>query len=151
MLHCKQARERVKEATEQLRAEHLAEVSGGGSMVTLSSLASIDEDSDGIQRINIVLKADTSGAMEAVKSTLAKLPQDSVMLRYLHAAAGDITESDITLASTAEAFILGFNIQPNEAMQACAKKIGMQLLNRLRPDKFPQNETRVDCLSRTSV
>lgn len=124
MLHHQQARERVGDAVEQLRAEHLAEVSGGGNMVTLSSLASIDEDADGIQRINIVLKADTSGAMEAVKGALGKLPQDSIMLRYLHAAAGDITESDITLAATAEAFVLGFNIHPSEAMQARAKKIG---------------------------
>lgn len=96
-------------------------------MVTLSSLASIDEDDEAIQRVNIVLKADTSGAIEAVKGALSKLPQDSVMLRFLHAATGDITESDLSLADTAEGFVLAYNIKPTESISASAKKSGVDI------------------------
>ncbi|GMH34204.1 hypothetical protein BSKO_02038 [Bryopsis sp. KO-2023] len=122
-----EAREIAEKAAERIRQAYLAEVSGGGSMVTLSSLASMDDEVEGIQRLNIVLRADTSGAVEAVKSALGQLPQDSVMLRYLHSATGDITESDITLASPADGVIMGFNVEPSEAILTSAKQKGVEL------------------------
>jgi len=106
-----EAREQAQKAAEVLREAHLVEQSGGGSMVTLSSLASIDESLEGIQRLNILLKGDTSGSLEAVKAALNQLPKDSVMLRFLHTGTGDITESDLDLAQVAEGMVLGFNVQ----------------------------------------
>ena len=62
--------------------------------------------------------------MEAVKAALASLPQDSVVLRYLLAAANDITGSDVDLASASGAIVLGFNVEPAEAVIADAKNRG---------------------------
>ena len=62
--------------------------------------------------------------MEAVKAALASLPQDSVVLRYLLAAANDITSSDVDLAAASGAIVLGFNVEPGEAVIADAKNRG---------------------------
>ncbi len=69
-------------------------------------------------------QADASGTMEAVKAALASLPQDSVVLRYLLAAANDITSSDVDLAAASGAIVLGFNVEPAEAVVADAKNRG---------------------------
>ena len=63
--------------------------------------------------------------MEAVKAALASLPQDSVVLRYLLAAANDITSSDVDLAAASGAIVLGFNVEPAEAVVADAKNRGV--------------------------
>ena len=65
----------------------------------------------------LTLQADASGACEAVKSALGQLPQDSVMLRYLLAAPGEITMTDLDLAVASQAMVLGFNVHPSEAVQ----------------------------------
>lgn len=62
--------------------------------------------------------------MEAVKSALGSLPQDSVVLRYLLAAANEITTSDVDLAAVSGAIVLGFNVEPSEAVMAAAKRQG---------------------------
>ncbi|PSC70224.1 translation initiation factor IF-chloroplastic [Micractinium conductrix] len=111
------------------RLERLAEMSGGGNRVTLSSLASIDEDGDQQlqQRLSLILKADASGSVEAVRSALGALPQDAVLLRYLMAAPGEITTSDIDLAAASGGLILGFNVPVNDAVQAAAKRVGVEV------------------------
>ena len=99
-------------------------------MVTLSSLASVDdEDVDALQRLNLVLKGDTSGSIEAIKGALSKLPQEAVVIRYLHISPGDITESDILLAAAAEGMVVGFNVSAREDIKAVAKQKGVQLQN----------------------
>ena len=70
-----QARKVSEVAVAAQRLERLAEVSGGGSMITTRSLATIDEEGEALQRLNIVLKADASGTLEAVKNALGALPQ----------------------------------------------------------------------------
>ncbi len=106
------------------RLERLAEMSGGGNRVTLSSLASIDEDSDQQvqQRLSLILKADASGSVEAVRSALGALPQDAVLLRYLLAAPGEITTSDIDLAAASSGMVLGFNVTTSDAVQVGAHR-----------------------------
>ncbi|KAL4542287.1 hypothetical protein Ndes2526B_g09254 [Nannochloris sp. 'desiccata'] len=124
------ARAAAEAVEDARRLERLAEMAGGGSKVTLSSLASIDDDSDteqAIQRMNIILKADASGSVEAVKSALRALPQDSVMLRYLMAAPGEVTISDIDLAVASGGMVLGFGVNPSEAVQAAAKRANITL------------------------
>lgn len=122
----RQAAESIEDAR---RLERLSEMAGGGSMVTLSSLASMDDETEDqvLQRMNIILKADASGSCEAVKAALAGLPQDTVMLRYLLSAPGDITASDIDLAVASGGTVLGFNVQPSEAVVADAKKNNVEL------------------------
>ncbi|KAI3430251.1 hypothetical protein D9Q98_004847 [Chlorella vulgaris] len=111
------------------RLERLAEISGGGNRVTLSSLASIDEDGDQQvqQRLSLILKADASGSVEAVKNALSGLPQDAVLLRYLIAAPGEITTSDIDLAAASGGMVLGFNVAVSDSVQASAKRVGVEL------------------------
>ena len=131
------ARAAAESVEDARRLERLAEMAGGGSMVTLSSLASMDEEGEGgagdadagqaLQRLNVILKADASGSCEAVKAALSALPQESVVLRYLLAAPGDITVSDVDLAIASGGTILGFNCAPSEAVAAAAKRAGVTL------------------------
>ena len=87
----------------------------------------VDGDVEALQRINVVLKADAAGAVEAIKAAAASLPQDRVTLRFLLAAAADITLSDVDLAFASDALILGFNIDPSEAVSAAAKRSGVTI------------------------
>lgn len=70
------------------------------------------------------MQADASGTMEAVKAALGALPQGSVVLRYLLAAPNDITISDVDLAAASKGLVLGFNVEPSEAVLAAAKHQG---------------------------
>ena len=70
------------------------------------------------------MQADASGSVEAIKASLLRLPQDRVSLRFLMAAAGEITSSDVQLAYASEGRILGFKLEPSEAVQALAKQYG---------------------------
>jgi translation initiation factor IF-2 len=99
----------------------------GQSVATLSSLATFDDESETLQRMNMVLRADASGAVEAIRAALGQLPQDKVQLRYILAAPGDMTESDIDLAVASEALVVGFNVQPSEAVAAKAKSLGVEI------------------------
>lgn len=120
----------AERAAQELRKSRLAAQSGGGSRVTLSTLASMDEfgdDTEVLQRFNVILKADASGTLEAVKSAMLALPQDSVMLRFLHAASGDITSSDLDLADASDGIIIGFNIDIPEAVAAEGKQRGVDM------------------------
>lgn len=71
-----------------------------------------------------VLQTDASGSLEAVKAALSSLPQDSVVLRYLLATPNDITVSDVDLAAASRGTVLGFNVEPSEAVLAAAKHQG---------------------------
>ena len=69
------------------------------------------------QRLSLILKADASGSVEAVRSALGALPQDAVLLRYLLASPGEITTSDIDLAAASGGMVLGFNVATSDAVQ----------------------------------
>ena len=68
------------------------------------------------------MQADATGALEAVKAAIGALPRDRVQPRFLLAAASDITRSDVDLAFASDGIILGFNIEPSEAVLAAAKQ-----------------------------
>ena len=70
------------------------------------------------------MQADATGALEAVKAAIGALPRDRVQPRFLLAAASDITRSDVDLAFASDGIILGFNIEPSEAVLAAAKQYG---------------------------
>ena len=74
-----------------------------------------------VQDINIIVKADTTGSAEAIKSSLEKLSNDQVKLHVIHCSSGAITESDIMLASASGAIIYGFNVRPSSMISAKAE------------------------------
>ena len=80
----------ARDAADQRRDEDRINVIEGNT-VSLSNLAAAKDDEDGVQTINVIVKTDVSGSVEAVKAALGALPQDRVILRFLHAAAGEVT------------------------------------------------------------
>jgi Translation-initiation factor 2 len=96
-------------AKQEAKRARLAEMSGGSS-VTLSTLATVDEGQEGLQRMNLIIKADATGTIEALKGALMGLPQDSVALRFLLSATGPVTQGDVDLAHTSKASIIAFNV-----------------------------------------
>src|SRR5207247_1986354 len=66
-----------------------------------------------VKELKIILKADVSGSVEAIKHSLEAISNDKVKLQVIHGAAGSINESDVMLASTSNAIIVGFNVRPD--------------------------------------
>ncbi len=89
--------------------------------VTLESLFSKLQEGE-MKELNLIVKADVQGSAEAVKASLEKLSNEEVRVRVIHAGVGAINESDILLASTSNAIVIGFNVRPNELAQAAAKR-----------------------------
>jgi len=75
-----------------------------------------------IQELNLIVKADVQGSIEAVREASAKLETDKVRVRIIHDAVGGISESDVLLASASNAVIIGFNVRPTEQAQTMAEK-----------------------------
>ncbi len=71
--------------------------------------------SEGVKDLNIIVKADVDGSVEAVKASLLKLSNEEVKVRVIHAAAGGITEGDVTFAAASNAIIVGFNVRPDKS------------------------------------
>ncbi len=85
--------------------------------------------SGNIKDLNIVIKADVQGSVEAVKQSLERLSNDEVRIRTIHGGVGAITESDVMLASTSNAIIIGFNVRPDATAKAVAddQKVDIRL------------------------
>ena len=66
-----------------------------------------------LKELNILVKADVQGSVEAVKQSLLKLSNDEVVVKIIHGGVGAINESDVTLAATSNAIIIGFNVRPD--------------------------------------
>lgn len=75
-----------------------------------------------MKELNLIVKADVQGSAEAVKASLEKISNDEVRVKVIHAGVGAINESDILLASTSNAIVVGFNVRPNDQAQAAAKR-----------------------------
>ncbi len=78
--------------------------------------------SDGVKTLNIIVKADVGGSVEAVKQSLEKLSNDEVKVHIIHAAAGGITEGDVTFAAASNAIIVGFNVRPDKSALDSAER-----------------------------
>ena len=75
-----------------------------------------------VTTLNLIIKADVQGSVEAVKQAMEKLSSDEVKIRVLHSAAGAITKDDVNLASAFNAIIIGFNIRPDSSAREAAEK-----------------------------
>ena len=95
-----------------LKKQEEQNASGGASLDDLFNRIHEGE----VQNVNIIIKADTTGSAEAIKSSLIKLNNDQVKINIIHAAAGAISDSDIMLASASGAIIYGFNVRPSAAI-----------------------------------
>ena len=80
-----------------------------------------------LKDLNLILKADVQGSVEAVKQSLLKLSNDEVKVHIVHSGVGAINESDVTLADTTNAIIIGFNIRPDANARGLAEKSGVDI------------------------
>ncbi|MGB4600483.1 MAG: translation initiation factor IF-2 [Trichlorobacter sp.] len=80
-----------------------------------------------VKDLNVIVKADVQGSVEAVAETLRKLSTEAVRLNVIHTAVGAITETDVNLATASNAIIIGFNIRPEVKAQAMAEKEGVDI------------------------
>ena len=80
-----------------------------------------------MKELNIVVKADVQGSVEAVKQSLEKLSNDEVKVRVIHGGVGAITESDVTLAQVSNAIIIGFNVRPGTGINESAETAGVDM------------------------
>ena len=75
--------------------------------------------------MNIVVKADVQGSVEAIKQSLLKLSNDEVVVKIIHGGVGAINESDVILASASNAIIIGFNVRPDATAKDIAEREGV--------------------------
>lgn len=94
--------------------------------VTLDDLFSQIEKGS-LKQLNIIVKADVQGSVEAVKQSLEKLSNDEVAVKVIHANVGAITESDVTLANVSNAIIIGFNVRPQPLAKDMAEKEDVEI------------------------
>jgi translation initiation factor IF-2 len=85
------------------------------------------QERHGIPELNLVVKADVQGSLGALTDAFLKLPQDEVRVNIVHSAAGAITEQDVTLAQTADAIVVGFNVRPNANARELAEREGVDI------------------------
>lgn len=111
----------AKQLIEKRIAKQRMDLIKQGSKITLDDLFGQIKQGK-IKELNIIIKADVQGSVEAMKDSLLKLSNDEVRVRILHASTGGIKESDVTLASVSNAIIIGFNVRPEAAAEQQAKK-----------------------------
>jgi translation initiation factor IF-2 len=80
-----------------------------------------------VKELNVVVKGDVQGSVEAVSESLRKLTTDAIRLRVINASVGAITETDVNLATASNAIVLGFNVRPEVKAQALAEKEGVDI------------------------
>ena len=113
----RKARQIAETRANRLRQATLA----AASKVTLEDLYRHMKESDE-KELNIVLKADVQGSVEALRNALEKIDVEGARVRIIHAAVGAISESDINLASASNAIVIGFNVRPEPAAKAIAEQ-----------------------------
>lgn len=121
----KQARQLAESVVAQSRKDMLKDTP---QKVSLDDLFS-QIQSGNVKELNIVVKADVQGSVEAVKQSLEKLSNEEVRIRIIHGGVGAITESDVMLATASNAIIIGFNVRPEPSAKAFAdeEKVDVRL------------------------
>ena len=111
----------AKQLIAKKKAESRRQLIKQGSKVTLDDLFGQIKEGK-IKELNVIIKADVQGSVEALKESLEKLSTDEVRVRVLHASTGGVKETDVTLASVSNAIIIGFNVRPENAAKIQADK-----------------------------
>ena len=118
------ARQLATERAQRLKTESLARRSG--RKVSLEDVFRRAQEEDA-QELNLVLKGDVAGSVEALEDEIAKLPQSEVHANVLHRGVGGISESDVMLAAASEAVIIGFNVRPVGEARLVAEREGVEI------------------------
>ncbi len=111
---------------EQLRRQEEMKSKGKGKRMTLEELYSQMQEGETPQ-LNLVLKCDVQGSVEAIRGSLMKMTTDEVGINIVHVGVGRISESDIMLASASNAILVGFNVRPDNNAKKIAEKEGVQI------------------------
>jgi translation initiation factor IF-2 len=120
----RQARQLAQSRGERLRREQLAARSSRGPSLE-NLFAAMQEGA--VQDLNLVLKGDVVGSVEAAVSELSKIQHPEVRVSVIHQGVGGITEGDIMLAAASSAMVVGFNVRPNAEARALADREGVEI------------------------
>ncbi len=113
-------------AEERAMKQRIREQAATKKHVTLDDL--FDRIAEGeLKDLNLVVKADVQGSIEALKDALEKMDQTEVRINVIHNAVGGITESDVMLADASDAIIIGFNVRPTPQSKALAEREGVDI------------------------
>ena len=116
----------ARELVEQRKEENKKATTGGERKVSLNDLFAQIKEGE-LKELTLIVKTDVQGSVEAVKTSLEKLSNDEVRVRVIHGAVGAINESDIMLAATSNAIIVGFNVRPDAAARDSAARSGVDM------------------------
>ncbi len=120
----RRARQMAQERLNRLKAETIAR--RAARKVTLEEIFARAQTGD-LKELNIVLKSDVAGSLEALQDEIAKVPQEQVGINIIRAQTGGITESDVMLASASNAIIIGFNVRPLSDARRAAQVEGVDV------------------------
>ena len=120
----RRARQHAQERANRLKTEALARRQA--RKVSLEEVFSRVQEGE-IKELNIVLKADVAGSLEALQDEIAKVPQEQVGINIIHSQTGGINESDVMLASASDAIIIGFNVRPLADARRAAEREGVDV------------------------
>ena len=115
----------AKALAEERREKQRQEILNANARVNLDEL--FNQISEGVQTLNIIVKADVAGSAEAVKASLVKLSTEEVKVNVIHSAVGGITESDVMLAAASNAIIVGFSVRPDKNALDSAERNGVDI------------------------
>ena len=116
----------ARELVEQRKEKIKNEIFSAKEKVTLDNLFSQLSDGE-LKELNIIVKADVQGSVEAVKDSLVKLSNEEVKVSVIHGGVGAINESDVMLAQASGAIIVGFNVRPDAVAKATAERDGVDV------------------------
>ncbi|MDY5100575.1 MAG: translation initiation factor IF-2 [Oscillospiraceae bacterium] len=126
IFNCVSDERMARELAEQRLQEQRAAAANTGKKVSLDDLFARIQEGE-MKTFNIIVKADVQGSAEAVKTSLEKLSNEEVQVKVIHAGVGAISESDVMLASTSNAVIVGFNVRPENAARDSAARSNVEL------------------------
>ena len=114
-------------AESRAKEERSTNLGGGIQHVTLENLFDRLEGDGDVQTLNLILRADVRGSIEALEKELEKLDHPEVKIKILQSSVGGITEADVTLADASDAIIIGFNVVADENARILADRKGIQI------------------------
>jgi translation initiation factor IF-2 len=117
----KVAKQLAEKRKEQSREKHI-----GRAKISLDDLFN-QIQSGNVKDLNIIIKADVQGSVEAIRQSMEKLSNDEVKVKVIHGAVGAVIEADITLAEVSNAIIIGFNVRPSANVAEMAQAAGVDL------------------------
>jgi len=133
--HVPSAGDDFREVEDEREARHIAEEREAKSRqaeLVVARRATLQDllrrtGADAVTELNLIVKADVQGSVQALEDSLLKLPQEEVRVNIVRAGAGGITENDVTLAMASDAIIVGFNVRPDTNARELAEKEGVDI------------------------